>query len=130
MTAVSVNQDKQHTTRLSRLLWGKSSKLKRQEAISGILLASPWIIGFIIFTAGPMLASFVIGLTKWDIISPPRFIGLDNYVTMFTKDELFSQSLKVTFTYTVLSAPLHVLLGLLPYARYKAFAFRRKAVAR
>ncbi len=113
MTAVTIKREKQYPSRLNRLIWGKSSELKRREAISGILLASPWIIGFVFFTAGPMLASFIIGLTKWDIISPPRFIGLDNYVTMFTKDELFSQSLKVTFTYTVLSAPLHVLLGLL-----------------
>src|SRR4051812_19311797 len=98
---------------LGNMFWGRRSKLGRREAISGMLMASPWMIGFIIFTAGPMLASLVMSFTKWDIISPPRFIGLDNYLTMFTKDDLFGQSLKVTLVYTVISAPLHVCFGLL-----------------
>ncbi len=94
-------------------LWGNTGRLKRREAISGMLMASPWMIGFIIFTAGPMIFSLLMSFTRWDIISPPRFIGLENYATIFTQDPLVGQSLKVTVVYTLLSVPLHVGLGLL-----------------
>ena len=89
------------------------SKLHRREAIEGVLLALPWIIGFVVFTAGPMLAAIYLGLTKWDIITPPRFVGLRNYVDLFTKDRLFLQSIRVTVFYTAMSVPLHVILGFL-----------------
>jgi multiple sugar transport system permease protein len=100
-------------TWLTRLLWGRIPRLRRREAFEGMLMATPWVIGFIIFTAGPIIASAYIGLTKWDIISSPKFIGFDNYERLFTEDELFRQSLGVTFKYTVISAPLHVIVGLL-----------------
>jgi multiple sugar transport system permease protein len=45
------------------------SKLQRREALEGMLMATPWILGFLIFTAGPMLAAIYLGLTKWDICS-------------------------------------------------------------
>lgn len=97
--------------RLSRFVWGRTSKLKRREAIEGFLMALPWMIGFVLFTAGPMLASVYFSLTTWDIISPPKFVGLDNFVTMFTEDDLFFKSLGVTARYTLMSVPLHVVLG-------------------
>jgi multiple sugar transport system permease protein len=86
-------------------------KLHRREAIDGFLMASPWMIGFILFTAGPMLAAVYLGLTQWDIITKPVFVGFQNYVTMFTQDDLFPQSLKVTVTYTLMSVPLHIVFG-------------------
>lgn len=87
------------------------SKLHRREAIEGMLMALPWMIGFVLFTAGPMLAAVYLGLTKWDIITRPRFVGLQNYVEMFTKDELFLKSLGVTVSYTLMAVPLHVIFG-------------------
>ena len=89
----------------------RPNRLARREAIEGVLLASPWIIGFVLFTAGPMLVGLYTGLTEWDIISNPVFVGLQNYVRMFTDDRLFFRSLGVTFYYTLMSAPLHVVLG-------------------
>jgi multiple sugar transport system permease protein len=97
--------------RLSGLLWGRISPLKRREAIDGMLMASPWIIGFVLFTAGPMLASVYLSMTRWDIISPARFIGFQNYQRMFNQDPLFYQSLSVTARYTFMSVPLHLVLG-------------------
>jgi multiple sugar transport system permease protein len=104
-------EGKAASRRFSDLLWGRISPLKRQEAIDGILMASPWMIGFVLFTAGPMLISVYLSMTRWDIISPARFIGVQNYVRMFTQDDLFFQSLSVTARYTLMSVPLHLVLG-------------------
>jgi multiple sugar transport system permease protein len=87
------------------------SRLRQREARDGFLMALPWILGFIIFIAGPMLFGAYTSLTEWDIISSPVFIGLENYQQMFTRDPLFWQSMKVTFIYTAISAPVHVVLS-------------------
>jgi multiple sugar transport system permease protein len=60
-----------------------------------------------------MLASLVISLTRWDLLSPARFVGLDNYQKMFSRDPLFWQSLKVTAIYTAAYVPLELVGGLL-----------------
>src|SRR5919205_3378351 len=83
-----------------------------REAIEGYIGISPWLIGFIIFTAGPMLASMALSLTNWRIAVTPVWVGLDNYVKMFTRDPDFYQALKVTFTYVLLALPLNLLAGL------------------
>jgi len=83
-----------------------------REAAFFYLCVSPWIAGFILFTAGPMLASILISLTSWDFISPPTYIGLGNYQAMLS-DELFFKSIQVTTTYTLLSVPLGLAGGLL-----------------
>lgn len=83
-----------------------------REAIEGYLGISPWLIGFLIFTAGPFLASLVLSFTDWQITVPPRWVGLDNYVRIFTKDPDFWQSMRVTFTYVALSLPLNLVAGL------------------
>jgi multiple sugar transport system permease protein len=89
-------------------------KLARQEARDGILMSLPWIVGFVLFTVGPMLVGLYTSFTKWDIFSDPKWVGLDNFVRMFSgKDRYFYKSLQVTFIYTVLSAPLHVLLDII-----------------
>ncbi len=91
----------------------RRGRLGRREAIDGILMAMPWMVGFVLFTAGPMLVGLYTGFTKWDIISRPVWIGLDNYVRMFSgADKLFYRSLGVTLRYTLMSAPLHLVLGL------------------
>ena len=94
---------------------GRSSWWHRpagREAAFFYLCVSPWIAGFILFTAGPMLASILISLTSWDFISPPTYIGLGNYQAMLS-DELFFKSIQVTTTYTLLSVPLGLAGGLL-----------------
>src|SRR5215472_4406461 len=96
--------------------------LHRREAVSGFLMAAPWMIGFVLFTAGPMLAAVYLGMTQWDIVTTPVFVGLQNYVSMFTDDDLFPQSLKVTVTYTLMSVPLHVVFGFILAALLNAKA--------
>lgn len=63
-------------------------------------------------TLGPILASFYLSLTSYDMFSPPHWIGLDNYVKMFTEDRRYYQALRVTFTYVFLSVPLKLAFAL------------------
>ncbi len=87
--------------------------LGQREELEGYLWISPWILGFIAFVAGPFLASIYLSLTSYDILSSPRFVGLDNYRNLFLHDELFWHSLRVTFLYTFAAVPLQVITGYL-----------------
>jgi len=91
----------------------KPLSLARRETITAYLLISPWIVGFIVFTLGPMLASLVFSFTNYSIIKPARFVGLDNYVKMLFQDYRFWHSLKVTLTYAIFAIPLGLVFGLL-----------------
>ena len=79
--------------------------------LSGWLFASPWIIGFLLWTVGPMLASLVIAFTNWDLITEAKFVGAQNFVAM-AADSLVWKSLQVTTVYAVVSVPLQIALGL------------------
>lgn len=83
----------------------KPGRLARIENRWFYLFISPWIIGFLIFTAGPMVASIGISFARWELLLPPEFIGTANWTSMF-KDALFWQSLKVTAIYTVFNVPV------------------------
>ena len=67
--------------------------------LNAYLFLGPWLLGFIVFTLGPVLVSLYLSFTKFDLLQPPVWIGADNYVRMFTTDYRFYQALKVTFTY-------------------------------
>jgi multiple sugar transport system permease protein len=69
------------------------------------------MLGFLIFTLGPMAASAVLSLTNWTIGSSPVFIGFKNYVQMFTSDSLFWKSMSVTWYYTLLSVPAAMIIA-------------------
>jgi len=73
---------------------------------------SPWIIGFLIFTAIPMVASLVISFTNWDSFTTPDFVGFANYVKLFTNDPLFWKALGHTVYFAVVSVPLSLLIAL------------------
>ena len=90
----------------------QQSKRSRKETVEGYLCIAPWLIGFVCLTLGPVIFSFVISLTKWDMISPPRMVGLENYATIFTDDFRFRQSLKVTGLYAAFAVPLGVVCSL------------------
>ncbi|MEM4217697.1 MAG: sugar ABC transporter permease [Candidatus Methanomethylicaceae archaeon] len=91
-------------------MFGKSPTYWKR-ATEGYLFILPWIIGFVIFTAGPLLGSFSISLTEWNIVGTPKFVGLQNYQKML-EDKFFWQSLKVTMLY-LFNVPLNLVLGLL-----------------
>jgi len=86
-------------------------RYKRREAINAYIMLAPWIIGFIVFTAGPMVASIVISFMDWPLLQAPKWIGLGNYKFMF-KGELFWISLYNTIYYTLIGVPLRVIAAL------------------
>jgi multiple sugar transport system permease protein len=89
--------------------WNSASA---EETRAGWLAISPWIIGFAIFTLGPILASLYFSLNNYNVIQPARFVGLENYRRIFTDDPLFLKSLLNTLVYTVLYVPLHVFVAM------------------
>lgn len=93
-------------------IWKRMTPRLRREALEGYLGLSPWIIGFILLNLGPILATIYFSLTQWKITEPPNFIGLTNYVLMFTADPMFWNALKVTFLYVLFSLPLKLVAGL------------------
>ncbi|WP_405071781.1 sugar ABC transporter permease [Kribbella sp. NBC_01510] len=88
------------------------STLRRREALWFYLFASPWIIGFVVFLLGPMLASVYISLTDWDSFTPPKWVGLQNYTRLLTDDSVFWKALWNTFYYAAISVPLGLGIGL------------------
>jgi multiple sugar transport system permease protein len=84
----------------------------REETLAGFGAISPWLIGFVIFTAGPLLASIYFSFTRYDVITPPRWIGLDNYERAFTTDPYFFKALWNSVFYTIVYVPLHVATAL------------------
>lgn len=71
----------------------------------GYVFLLPWFIGFFMLAIGPILTSFYLSFTKYDIASPPEFVGLENFEYMFFWDNRFWQSLRVTFAYVFMSVP-------------------------
>lgn len=72
----------------------------------------PWMFGFVLLTAGPLLAAFYLSFTDFNLLGSPTPVGMDNYVRMFTDDPRFYKSLAVTATYVFVSVPLQLLLAL------------------
>lgn len=88
------------------------SSVARHEERAAYLFLAPWLIGLVAFTGLPILASLYMSLTNWRLLTEPKWIGLENYNTMLTKDPVFWSSVLVTLRYTVLSLPLFMMLGL------------------
>jgi multiple sugar transport system permease protein len=84
--------------------------MARREAIAGYLFIAPWLIGFVVFLLGPIIASFYFSLTDYQIVKPPVYVGLDNYRVML-HDDLVWKALKVTTIYVVVSTPLILVLS-------------------
>jgi len=83
-----------------------------REALTFYLCVLPWIITFLIFTAGPMIYSLALSFTNWNFLTPAKFVGLQNFAQLL-KDPLFSKSLANTAYYTFGSVPLITFVGLL-----------------
>src|SRR5215218_1034942 len=80
---------------------------EKREAWEAVAFLSPWIIGFVLFIAGPIVASLVMSFYRWDpsdLNNPTRFIGLANYRELF-RDEMLRKSLYNTVCYAALYIP-------------------------
>ncbi|MDD2495215.1 MAG: sugar ABC transporter permease [Tissierellia bacterium] len=86
--------------------------LQKKDALTGYMFIAPALISFIVFVMYPVIASFVISGFDWGILTAPRFIGIENYKTLF-KDPIFIESLKNTFTWVILYVPVSILVSLI-----------------
>jgi multiple sugar transport system permease protein len=97
----------------------------------GYIYISPWILGFFIFTIIPLGFAFYVGLTEWDTFNSPKFVGLQNYETLF-KDADFLKALWVTIKFAVISVPLGIaasfLIALMINVKIKGVNFFRTAL--
>ncbi|MFF2909795.1 carbohydrate ABC transporter permease [Paenibacillus sp. NPDC057934] len=98
---------------------------------AGYWFILPWLLGLVIFTLGPMIFSLILSFSKWDVITGVesiQFVGFDNFKAIF-HDELFYQSLKVTFIFALVSVPLFqvasILIALLLNMRSRGMKFFR-----
>lgn len=86
-------------------------KIARREALWFWFFIAPWAFGYLAFTVGPLLSSAYFSFTRYNISSPPVWVGLKNYIDLFG-DRIFWKSLQVTSYYTLLAVPLGIIGGL------------------
>jgi multiple sugar transport system permease protein len=98
--------------RASRFRILPAGKIERREALWFWFFIAPWVFGFIVFTAGPIIASAYLSLTTYSAGKTPVFIGFGNYVSLYN-DRIFWKSLGVTAYYSFLAVPLGIILALL-----------------
>lgn len=90
-----------------------NSRMARGEAVAGYMMAAPWIIGFLLLTAGPILASLLLAFSDYDVLHSPRYAGLSNFQTLFTDDrELLGKAFYNAFYLSVFGIPLGMATGL------------------
>lgn len=85
----------------------------RADRRAALLFLTPWILGLVFISAGPILISLYLSFTDYSLLAAPEWVGLDNYREMFTNDPRFLASLKVTLIYVGVSVPLQLIFALL-----------------
>jgi multiple sugar transport system permease protein len=105
-------------------------RLTQQPGFWGMLFISPWLLGFLLFTAGPMLASLILSFCKYDLHTL-KWVGTKNYEVLFTQDPLFWKSLGNTAIYVLFSVPIglagSLLIALLLNQKVRGMPFFRTA---
>lgn len=106
------NTNAPHTTSKAKpILTTKKRKFMTEEGRWGLLLVSPYLVHFIVFVVGPLLASLYFSLSEYDMINPPEWVGLENYEKLFN-EPLFYKSLWNTLYFAVLFVPAQTILAL------------------
>lgn len=82
-----------------------------KEALAGYAFLSPWLLGFLLLTAGPMLASLYLSFTDYDLFTSPKWIGVENYANLMS-DPQYRQSVKVTLIYVLVGTPIKLVAAL------------------
>jgi len=90
---------------------GRRYSLRAKEIRDAYIGLIPFILGFIVFTAGPIIYSFYLSFTRYDVLSPPVWTGLRNYVKLFKTDELARLSLGITTKYTLIAVPAGIIVA-------------------
>ncbi len=98
--------------KISQLCWRSRRRAMRKDNFAGYFMISPWLISFFAFTLIPIIVSFYLAFTDYDILSPPNWVGTENFVRMFTGDARYIRSVKATFRYVFLAVPLRLMFAL------------------
>jgi len=85
---------------------------RANDNLAGYLFIAPWLLGFFGFTLIPMVASLYLSFTEYDIFTSPRWIGLENFRTMFLQDPRYWKSVGATFLYVFTAVPLRLTFAL------------------
>lgn len=88
------------------LFWLLNKLGVQRETATGYALILPWLLGFLIWNLGPIIASLYLSFTEYTVLSPPTWIGWENYVTMFTDDRRFWDIMIFTLAYSLFNVPL------------------------
>jgi multiple sugar transport system permease protein len=88
------------------------SALRKRETKAGYAFLVPWLIGFFGLTLGPMLMSLYLAFTRYDLFSPPQWVGFANFVRLFTADKVFLRSASVTLQYVAFGTPIKLMAAL------------------
>jgi multiple sugar transport system permease protein len=83
-------------------------RLVSEETLAAWIAISPWLIGFVVFTAVPLLLSAYYSFTDYDVLTSPNWVGFQNYERLLTDDRLFPKALQNTFIYALMLVPLDV----------------------
>lgn len=86
---------------------------RADQQFEGYLFLLPSLVGFLLFVLAPIAISLVLSFHEWNLLTPPKYIGVGNYIELFTSDPIFGTVLKNTVWYTVLIVPLQLAVGLL-----------------
>lgn len=111
MSSLSTPQPLNATEVLARQGKRRMTRLQRREAMLGFVSILPWLLGFLIFTAGPMVYSAYLVFTEWELITPPKWVGMRNF-EFLVQDKTFMAALRNTTMYTVISVPLQLVVAL------------------
>lgn len=90
-----------------------NQKKKRLKDYRGLFFIMPWLIGFLFLQLYPFLASLYYSFTQYSVLGQPKFIGLDNYIRLFTIDPDFKKSIMVTMKYALISVPSKLFFALI-----------------
>jgi multiple sugar transport system permease protein len=106
---MSVPQNQVESQRTARVTW---SSRRRTRALKGYAYLAPWIVGFLAFVGGPMVFSLAMSFTRYSVLAPPEFIGIENFQFAMS-DQLGLSSLGRSFEYAILAVPVGVVGSLI-----------------
>jgi len=95
------------------ILGSGSVKTQTRKDLVGYAFVAPWLIGFLAFTAWPFVRSVYLSFTRYDIVRPPRWVGVANYRTLLTSDETFLHASLITLKFAVIAVPLGIVAGVI-----------------
>lgn len=87
-------------------------KKRRKENLEGYLFIAPWLIGFFVLTAWPMIYSIYLSFTNYSLFSSPDWVGIKNYTKMLTRDFTLRSALVTTLKFVALAVPMKLVFAL------------------